>query len=113
MPKVSTGYGGRTMPSDLKLSVVDQSPVRAGGTAGTALRETIDLAVAVEDLGYLRYWVAEHHSIANFAGTSPEILTGQIASHTNSIRVGTGGVMLSHYSSVSYTHLTLPTILLV
>ena len=87
------------MPSDLKLSVVDQSPVRAGGTAGTALRETIDLAVAVEDLGYLRYWVAEDHSIANFAGTSPEILTGQIASHTNSIRVGTGGVMLSHYSS--------------
>ena len=87
------------MTSRLMLSVVDQSPVRAGGTAGDALRETIELAVAVEALGYQRYWVAEHHSIANFAGTSPEILTGQIASRTNTIRVGTGGVMLSHYSS--------------
>ncbi len=87
------------MPSKLILSVVDQSPVRAGGTAGDALRETIDLAMAVEELGYRRYWVAEHHSIANFAGTSPEILTGQIASRTSTIRVGTGGVMLSHYSS--------------
>ena len=87
------------MPSKLMLSVVDQSPVRAGGTAGDALRETIDLAVAVEGLGYQRYWVAEHHSIANFAGTSPEIMTGQIASRTSTIRVGTGGVMLSHYSS--------------
>ena len=64
------------MPSKLILSVVDQSPVRAGGTAGDALSETIDLAVAVEALGYQRYWVAEHHSIANFAGTSPEIMTG-------------------------------------
>ena len=87
------------MPSKLILGVVDQSPVRAGGTAGDALRETIDLAVAWEGLGYQHYWVAEHHSIANFAGTSPEILTGQIASRTSTIRVGTGGVMLSHYSS--------------
>ena len=79
--------------------MVDQSPVRAGGTAGDALRETIALAVAVEGLGYNHYWVAEHHSTANFAGTSPEILTGQIAGRTNTIRVGTGGVMLSHYSS--------------
>ena len=87
------------MNQNLQLSVVDQSPVRAGATAGDALRETIDLAVAVEAFGYRRFWVAEHHSIANFAGTSPEILTGQIAGRTNSIRVGTGGVMLSHYSS--------------
>ena len=68
------------------------------GTPGDALRETIELAVAAEKFGYQRYWVAEHHSIANFAGTSPEILTGQIASHTKIIRVGSGGVMLSHYS---------------
>jgi luciferase family oxidoreductase group 1 len=87
------------MSQQLELSVVDQSPVRAGGTPGDALRETIELAVAAEGFGYQRYWVAEHHSIANFAGTSPEILTGQIASRTNTIRVGTGGVMLSHYSS--------------
>lgn len=87
------------MSQQLELSIVDQSPVRAGGTSGDALRETIELAVAAEGFGYRRYWVAEHHSIANFAGTSPEILTGQIASRTNTIRVGTGGVMLSHYSS--------------
>ena len=82
------------------LSVVDQSPMREGSTAGTALRETIDLAVAVESLGYHRYWVAEHHSIPNFAGTSPEMLIGQIAAQTETIRVGSGGVMLSHYSSL-------------
>tara|TARA_B000000460_G_C21485674_1_gene379156 strand:+ start:136 stop:1134 length:999 start_codon:yes stop_codon:yes gene_type:complete len=74
--------------------------MREGSTAGTALRETIDLAVAVESLGYHRYWVAEHHSIPNFAGTSPEVLIGQIAAQTETIRVGSGGVMLSHYSSL-------------
>tara|TARA_Y100000815_G_scaffold116639_1_gene105318 strand:- start:40 stop:1038 length:999 start_codon:yes stop_codon:yes gene_type:complete len=74
--------------------------MREGSTAGTALRETIDLAVAVESLGYHRYWVAEHHSIPNFAGTSPEMLIGQIAAQTETIRVGSGGVMLSHYSSL-------------
>lgn len=88
------------MNDSLMLSVVDQSPMREGSTAGTALRETIDLAVAVESLGYHRYWVAEHHSIPNFAGTSPEMLIGQIAAQTETIRVGSGGVMLSHYSSL-------------
>jgi len=82
------------------LSVVDQSPVRSGGTAGDALRETIELAVATERLGYERFWVAEHHNARNFAGTSPEILVGQIAANTSTIRVGSGGVMLSHYSSL-------------
>jgi len=83
----------------LHLSVVDQSPIREGGTAADALRETIALAVATETMGYERYWVAEHHNVANFASTSPEILVGQIAAHTRSIRVGSGGVMLSHYSA--------------
>ena len=87
------------MPPQLVLSVVDQSPVRDGGTAGEALRNTIELAVAVEGFGYQRYWLAEHHSIANFAGTSPEILIGQIAARTKTLRVGSGGVMLSHYSA--------------
>jgi luciferase family oxidoreductase group 1 len=84
----------------LSLSVVDQSPVRAGGTAGDALRETIQLAVRVEALGYQRYWLAEHHNLPNFAGTSPEVLIGQVAAHTRTIRVGSGGVMLSHYSAL-------------
>ena len=87
------------MNTQLTLSVVDQSPVRQGGTAGEALWETVKLAKAVEQLGYERYWVAEHHNLANFAGTSPEILIGQIAAHTNTIRVGSGGVMLPHYSA--------------
>jgi len=84
----------------LELSVVDQSPVRSGESAGQALRDTIALAVEVEKLGYRRYWLAEHHSLPNFAGTSPEILIGQVAAHTNTIRVGSGGVMLSHYSAL-------------
>ena len=83
----------------ITLSVVDQSPVRKGGTARDALTETIRLAQAVEALGYSRFWVAEHHNLANFAGTSPEILIGQIAARTQSIRVGSGGVMLPHYSA--------------
>ncbi len=88
------------MNRKLTLSVVDQSPVRAGGGAGDALRETIALAVAVEKLGYHRYWLAEHHNLPNFAGTSPEVLVGQVAAHTSTIRVGSGGVMLSHYSAL-------------
>ena len=88
------------MSRKLTLSVVDQSPVRAGGTAADALRDTIQLAVAVEALGYYRYWLAEHHNLPNFAGTSPEVLVGQVAARTNTIRVGSGGVMLSHYSAL-------------
>jgi luciferase family oxidoreductase group 1 len=84
----------------LTLSAVDQSPVRAGGTATEALWETVELAAAAESFGYQRYWVAEHHNISNFAGTSPEILIGQIAARTSTIRVGSGGVMLSHYSAL-------------
>lgn len=88
------------MASKLILSVVDQSPVRAGGTGGDALRESIELAALVEKWGYERYWVAEHHNIPNFAGASPELLIGQIAARTSRIRVGSGGVMLSHYSAL-------------
>ncbi|MBI3302957.1 MAG: LLM class flavin-dependent oxidoreductase, partial [Deltaproteobacteria bacterium] len=74
--------------------------VREGGTAGDALRETIELAVATEALGYKRFWVAEHHNLPGFAGTSPEVMIGQIAARTKTIRVGSGGVMLSHYSAL-------------
>lgn len=88
------------MTRKLTLSVVDQSPVRQDGTAGDALRETIELARATEKLGYERFWVAEHHNLPGFAGTAPEIMIGQIAARTNTIRVGSGGVMLSHYSAL-------------
>lgn len=85
---------------ELTLSVLDQSPVRSDGTAAQALRETVQLATIAERLGYARYWVAEHHNTAGFAGTSPEVLIGQIASATSRIRVGSGGVMLTHYSAL-------------
>jgi luciferase family oxidoreductase group 1 len=84
--------------SDLKLSVVDQSPIREGGTAADAIRESIELAKAAERWGYTRFWLAEHHSTSGFAGSSPEILITRIAAETDRIRVGSGGVMLSHYS---------------
>ena len=82
----------------LKLSVLDQSPVRSGGTAADAVRETLELAELADRLGYHRYWLAEHHSTGGLAGASPEILIGQIAARTSRLRVGAGGIMLSHYS---------------
>lgn len=82
----------------LKLSVLDQSPIRSGGTEADALNESIQLAKSCEDFGFHRYWVAEHHGSMSFAGSSPEILITRIAAATDSIRVGSGGVMLPHYS---------------
>lgn len=89
----------RAADGGLRLSVVEQSPIRKGGTGADALRETIELARATETLGYERFWVAEHHDLAGIASTSPEILIGQIAAATATIRVGSGGVMLPHYSA--------------
>jgi luciferase family oxidoreductase group 1 len=80
------------------LSVLDQSPIAEGSTGGDALRNTIDLARLTDSLGYHRYWVAEHHGGPMLAGPSPEVLIGPIASATENIRVGSGGVMLPHYS---------------
>jgi luciferase family oxidoreductase group 1 len=82
----------------MKLSVLDQSPIASGRTAADALRETIELATITERLGYHRYWVAEHHGSASFAGSSPEVLISTLAARTSRIRVGSGGVMLMHYS---------------
>ena len=88
------------MEPALQLSVLDQSPVREGDTATEALQETIALAMATEAMGYRRFWVAEHHNLPGFAGTTPEIMVGQIAARTDTIRVGSGGVMLTHYSAL-------------
>ena len=81
-----------------RLSVLDQSPVSEGSTGAQALRNTIDLARLADRLGYHRYWVAEHHGGPMLAGPSPEALIGPIAAATERIRVGSGGVMLPHYS---------------
>lgn len=80
------------------LSVLDQSPIRSGGTAADAIRETLELAQVADRLGYHRYWVAEHHNSRGLAGSTPEVLIGQVAARTTRIRVGSGGVMLNHYS---------------
>jgi luciferase family oxidoreductase group 1 len=80
------------------LSVLDQSPVAEGATGSEALRNTIDLARLTDELGYHRYWVAEHHGGPSLAGPSPEVLIGPIAAATSRLRVGSGGVMLPHYS---------------
>jgi luciferase family oxidoreductase group 1 len=82
----------------IRLSVLDQSPIRAGGTPSQAVAETLELARMTERLGFARYWVAEHHSSGGLAGTVPEILIARIAAETTAIRVGSGGVMLSHYA---------------
>jgi luciferase family oxidoreductase group 1 len=80
------------------LSVLDQSPIRKDGNAEVAIAETIALAKACDRLGYHRYWLAEHHNSNSFAGSCPEILIGRIAQETKNLRVGSGGVMLTHYS---------------
>ena len=80
------------------LSVLDQSPVPEGSTPGDALRNSLDLARRTEAMGYHRYWVAEHHGMTGLAGSSPEALIGSIAGATDRIRVGSGGVMLTHYA---------------
>jgi len=84
--------------SDLRLSVLDQSMISEGSTGPETLRNTLDLARLADELGYHRYWVSEHHGGRFVAGASPEALIGPIASVTSGIRVGSGGVMLPHYS---------------
>ena len=75
------------------LSVLDQSPIRKGGTAAQALCETIELARLTDRLGFHRYWLAEHHGSGGLACSSPEVMIGQVAANTTGIRVGSGGVM--------------------
>jgi len=82
----------------LRLNVLDQSPIPSGSTEGQALRNSIELAVLADRLGYERYWLAEHHGTPGLACHSPEVMIGPVASATSRIRVGSGGVMLPHYS---------------
>ena len=80
------------------LSVLDQSPIRKDGSPAQAVQETLELAQLCDRLGYHRYWLAEHHSTPSLAGSAPEILIGRVAALTRRIRVGAGGIMLSHYA---------------
>lgn len=81
-----------------RLSVLDQSPIPVGSTAGDALRNTLDLARLADRMAYHRYWLAEHHGTPGLACNSPEVMIGPVAAATSRIRVGSGGIMLPHYS---------------
>ncbi|MES2274621.1 MAG: LLM class flavin-dependent oxidoreductase [Bacteroidota bacterium] len=85
---------------NIRLSVLDQSPVRKGATAIQAVQETIQLAKLTEKLGYTRYWVAEHHNTGILAGSSPDVLLAHLAAHTTTIRLGSGGIMLPNHSAL-------------
>ena len=82
----------------LRIGVLDQSPVISGHTPAQAIAETVALARLAEELGYHRYWLAEHHAIAALADPCPEILACRVAAATSRIRVGSGGVLLPYYS---------------
>ena len=82
----------------LTLSVLDQSPIPEGLTPSDALHNTIDLARHTESLGFHRFWLAEHHGTPGLACNSPEVLIGPVAAATSRMRIGSGGVMLPHYS---------------
>jgi len=82
----------------MQLSVLDQSPIRQSGSAAQAFQETLELAQFTEALGFHRFWVSEHHSTDALAGSAPEILMAALAQHTRHIRIGSGGIMLPHYS---------------
>src|SRR3954471_11485437 len=82
----------------MRLRVLDQSPISEGPTGSDTPHHQADLARLADELGYHRYWVAEHHGGPSLAGPSPEVLIGPIASATSKLRVGSGGVMLPHYS---------------
>ncbi len=83
----------------VRLSVLDQSPVPEGSTPAQALANSIDLAKHVERLGYHRFWMSEHHAMDLLACTAPEVVLARIGAETSRIRIGSGGIMLPHYSA--------------
>jgi luciferase family oxidoreductase group 1 len=82
----------------IPLSLLDLSPVSAGSTAAQALRNSLDLARHADELGFKRYWVAEHHNLPAIASSAPDIMIGQIAAVTRTMRIGSGGVMLPNHA---------------
>ncbi len=86
--------------STLRLSVLDQSPVPSGSTPAQALRNSVALAQHVESLGFHRFWMSEHHAMETLACTAPEIMLARIGAETTRIRLGSGGIMLPHYTAL-------------
>src|SRR3954471_22898978 len=83
----------------MRLSVLDQSPIISGHDARRAIEETLALARRADELGYYRYWLAEHHAIAALADPCPEVLLARLGAETRRIRIGSGGVLLPYYSA--------------
>ncbi|MCC5894178.1 MAG: LLM class flavin-dependent oxidoreductase [Alkalibacterium sp.] len=82
----------------MRLSVLDQAPITSGHTPQGALEKAVELAEVAEKLGYYRMWMAEHHGSNAFASSAPEIVLAYLAAKTSTIRLGTGGTMMMHYS---------------
>src|SRR5690349_16019320 len=85
---------------DLKLSILDQTPIRRGSSAREALEESVALARLADNAGYTRYWISEHHNIATLACAAPEILLARLGAETTNIRLGSGGIMLPNHSAL-------------
>jgi len=83
----------------MRLSILDQSPISHGSDAREALSQTAQIAQLADHLGYTRFWVSEHHDASALAGSTPEVLIAHLAARTRRIRIGSGGVMLPHYSA--------------
>lgn len=81
----------------MKLSILDQSPISEGKTAQDALQASIELAQKADELGYTRYWIAEHHDMTGLACPAPDIMLSAIGASTKHIRIGAGAVLLPHY----------------
>ncbi len=84
----------------MQLAVLDQSTVVTGRTPAESIRESLALALLCEELGYSRYWLAEHHNSDSVAGSAPEVLLGALAATTQRIRIGSAGIMLPHYAAL-------------
>jgi luciferase family oxidoreductase group 1 len=89
-----------TLPSAIRLSILDQSPVSTGMTPAQALQNSIELSRHGDALGYHRFWMSEHHAMDTLACTAPEIMIARIGAETRRIRIGAGGIMLPHYTSL-------------
>jgi luciferase family oxidoreductase group 1 len=84
----------------IRLSVLDQSPIRKGADAAQAVQETIALAKHTDQIGYTRFWVSEHHNTGSLAGSTPEVLIAHLAGQTKNIRIGSGGIMMPNHSTL-------------
>ena len=98
MEAVGEGRPNGYLSAMVKLSVLDLSPVTTATGGAQALRNSLDLARLTDGLGYVRYWVAEHHNLPTIASSAPDIMIGQIAAVTSRMRVGSGGVMLPNHA---------------